>query len=105
MDDAPGDDSSDDARRIHRRKIEPDPDHPHFSLLHAIAELEGCGVDDLPPLYDYVNHLIEDLFTTPPPPKAQAEIEFTYYDYRVNVDQEGHLSLLKQPEPLGISEQ
>lgn len=53
----------------------PRPDHPYFSLLHVIAELEGCEVEDLPPLYDYVDHLLEDLFTTPPPPKAQARVE------------------------------
>ncbi len=99
MSDTPGDG---DDRHICRRQIEPDPEHPYFSLLHVIAELEGCEVSDLPPLYDYVDHLIEDLFTSPPPPKAQVEVEFSYYDYRINVDQEGNLSLMKQPEMLEI---
>jgi hypothetical protein len=109
MADSPGDgpradpgDAPDDAQHIHRRQIEPDPDHPYFSLLHVIAELEGCEVEDLPPMYDYVDHLLEDLFTNPPPPKAQAEITFCYYDYRINVDQQGDLSVMKQPEALEI---
>lgn len=99
-DDASSD--SADPQRIYRRKVEPDPDEPYLSFLHTIAEVEGCSIDDLPPLYDYVDHLVEHLFSTPPPAKAQVQMEFTYYNYRVNLDQEGNLSLMKQSEPLEL---
>jgi hypothetical protein len=102
-DNGPQDDvDSDDPRRIYRRKVEPDSDEPYLSLLHTVAEVEGCSIEDLPPLYDYVDHLVENLFSTPPPAKAQVQLEFTYYDYRVSLNQEGDLSLMKQSEPLDL---
>lgn len=105
MDDStPSEGDGDAPRRIRRRRIGPDTDEPHFALLEVIAELEGCAVEDLPPLYDCVDHLLEDLFSTPPPADADARVEFTYDDYRVSVDQDGTLALLKQRESLDAGE-
>lgn len=92
----------DEDHRIYHRKIEPDPDEPHLGVLYSIAEVEECDVEDLPPLYDYVDHLVEKLFQTPPPTKAQVQIDFTYYHYRVLLDQEGNLTLMRQAEPLEL---
>lgn len=88
--------------RIIRRTVEPDPDDPYLAILEPIADLEDCAVEDLPPLYKYVDHLVENLFSTPPPEKAQAELTFTYYYYRVTVDQQGNMRLAKLAEPLEI---
>lgn len=88
--------------QIFHRTIEPDRKEPHYDILATIAELEETDVEDLPPLYDYVDHLIEKLFSTPPPSKAQVKMEFTYYAYRVVVDQEGNLTLMRQSEQTGL---
>lgn len=93
---------ADDDHRIYHREIEPDPDEPHLGVLHAIADVEGCEIEDLPPLYDYVDHLVEKLFQTPPPAKAQVQLDFTYYHYRILLDQEGNLTLMRQAEPLEL---
>lgn len=84
----------------YRREVTPDPEDGFHELLHAVADLEGCDVEALPPLYDRVDHLVENLFEDPPTPKAQAEVQFTYYDYRITLDQLGHVSLRKQHESL-----
>lgn len=86
--------------RMYRRTVTADPEDGFHDLLHAVADLEGCDVESLPPLYDRVDHLVEHLFEQPPSPKAQAEIQFTYYDYRITLDQLGNVSLRKQHESL-----
>lgn len=89
--------------RIYHRKVTPDADEANRSLLRLLADVEGCEVTDLPPLYEQVDHLVEHLFTDPPPASAQAELEFSYHGYRVELDQTGNVSLMKlaeePPEP------
>lgn len=80
---------------IYHRQIVPDPDAANRSLLQVIADLEGCGMTDLPPLYDRVDHLVEHLFTSPPPVEAQAELQFSYHGYRIELDQTGNVMVMK----------
>lgn len=96
------DESAEGSARIAKRQISPDPSDPYLSVLEPIADLEGCSVEDLPPLYKYVDHLIENLFSTPPPEKAQVEITFTYYYYRIRLDQQGNMCLTRLAEPLEL---
>lgn len=96
--------SPDEDHRIFHRQVDPDPDEPHLGVLYSIAEVEECDVEDLPPLYDYVDHMVEKLFGTPPPEKAQVQLAFTYYQYRILLDQEGNLTLMRQAEPLELEQ-
>ncbi len=50
---------------------------------------------DLPPLYDRIDHMVKQLFTSPPPPDAQVELEFSYFGYRIRLDQGGNASVRK----------
>lgn len=93
---------ADEETRILHREITPDPDNPYLAVLEPIAELEGCGVEELPPLYKYVDHLLENLFGTPPPAKSQVEITFTYHNYRVTLDQQGNMRLARLADPLDV---
>jgi len=92
------DERSETERQIRHRKVTPDPDEANRSLLRLIANLENCEVTDLPPLYERVDHLVENLFTSPPPAEAQVEIEFSYHGYRVELDQKGNASFMKLGE-------
>jgi hypothetical protein len=86
---------ADSERRIRHRKVTPDAEEANQSLLRLIANLENCDVTDLPPLYEQIDHLVEHLFGSPPPPEAQAEIEFSYHGYRIQLDQSGNVSFMK----------
>ncbi|MFC4451548.1 HalOD1 output domain-containing protein [Halorussus aquaticus] len=86
---------SDGQKRIYHRKVTPEVEEANRSLLRLVANLENCELTDLPPLYDQIDHLIEHLFSSPPPPEAQVEVEFSYYGYRIELDQSGNVSLMK----------
>jgi hypothetical protein len=81
--------------RIFHRKVTPEAEEANESLLRLIANLERCEVTDLPPLYDQIDHMVEHLFTEPPPTDAQAELEFSYHGYRIELDQTGDVKFMK----------
>lgn len=91
-----------DERKIYHRKVTPDPDEANQSLLRSIADLERCAVTDLPPLYEQVDHLIEHLFNSPPPPEAHAELQFSYHGYRIELDQTGNATLMKLADRMSV---
>ncbi|WP_205254576.1 MULTISPECIES: HalOD1 output domain-containing protein [Halorussus] len=80
---------------IYHRKVTPDVEEATRSLLRLVANLENCEVTDLPPLYDCIDHMVEHLFDSPPSPEAQTELEFSYFGYRIRIDQSGNVSLKK----------
>lgn len=83
------------------RRITPNPNDSEYEFLELIAELENTEIDELPSLYDEIEHLIETIFKNPPAPRAQLEISFSYAGYRVRMDQRGTVELLnvKQSAP------
>lgn len=89
------DEQRDVGRKIRHRKVTPEVEEAKRNLLRLIANLENCEVTELPPLYDHVDHLIEHLFSSPPPAEAQVEIEFSYHGYRIELDQSGNVSFMK----------
>lgn len=80
---------------VHHRSIFEDPDEdPTAELVTVVAELKGVEQDELDPLYSWADSLISDLYSEPPPPKAQALIEFTYEGYRITLYQDGQAVLM-----------
>jgi|APHM01.1.fsa_nt_gi hypothetical protein len=96
-DDQPPDDGRrpDTEGRIYHRQIDPTAENAEYDLLTVLAEVEGTDVTDLPAMYNSIDHFIERLFGTPPSPAAQVVLEFSYYDYRITVDQTGSVTLVK----------
>lgn len=90
--------------RIVRRTIAPDPETPYFALLEIVAEIEGCEVEALPPLYERTDHLLEKLFDDPPSQKAQVELSFSYHGYRITMDQLGNVTLRKLVDDIDVGE-
>ena len=81
--------------RIFHRKVMPVAEEANQSLLRLVANLERCEVTDLPPLYDQIDHMVEHLFTDPPPADAQAKLEFSYHGYRIELDQSGDVKFMR----------
>lgn len=72
-----------------------DANAPAIDVAEIVAELEGRDATDISALYDTVDHLVEHLFSTPPPLEAQCMLEFTYEGYRITLTQDGHATFMK----------
>ncbi|MFC6755707.1 MULTISPECIES: HalOD1 output domain-containing protein [Haloarcula] len=83
-----------------RRQIPPDPETAEYDLLEILAEVDGCEIEDLPALYNEVEHVVETLFRTPPSAAAQMSISFSYGGYRVTIDRNGAVTLVSVKESL-----
>lgn len=91
-------DSEDEAEMAATRwELEVDQEDPEVDIVAIISELEGIGSENLSPMYDTIDTLIEQLFSDPPPAEAQAMIQFTYQGYRIDVQQSGHATFMKIP--------
>lgn len=87
---------------VHRELFEgetPDPgDTPEIDVAQIIADLEDADVTEISTLYDTIDHLVEHLFSNPPPIEAQAELEFTFEGYRISLYQDGRATFMKVVE-------
>lgn len=83
----------------HRDLFEEDDEDPATELVEAVADLRGVDPNDLGPLYAWVDSLVGDLYSSPPPPDAQAVVEFSYEGYRVTLYQDGHAVFTRRSEP------
>lgn len=84
---------------VHRELFEgeaPDPDDtPEIDVANIVADLEDKEATDIPALYDTIDHVIEHLYSNPPPIEAQAQLEFTYEGYRIALVQDGKATFMK----------
>ena len=69
---------------------------PSEELVNAVAELKGVGQNELDPLYSWIDGLVQDLYSSPPPASAQAEIRFNYEGFRITLYQDGHAVFVDQ---------
>lgn len=88
---------------VHRELFEGDApdaeDDPEIDIARIVADLEGKETTDISALYDTIDHLVEHLYSTPPPIEAQAQLEFTFEGYRIVLTQDGTARFLKVAEP------
>jgi len=95
----PGDNHPNDPGIV-RRHIPPDPETSEYDFLELLAEVEGCEIEDLPSLYNEVEHVVETLFSTPPSAAAQMSISFSYAGYRITIDRNGTVQLVSVKDTL-----
>ena len=93
MTDAP--DVSDDDVLL-QRTLETEQDAPATQIVETIAQLEHSDPLELSPIYDCIDTLIADLFSSPPPAQATATVAFTYQGYRVHVQQNGTTTIAQR---------
>ena len=74
--------------------IDPNPETAEYDLLAIVADLEDTEITDLPSLYEQLDHFVEQLYETPPSPKAQLELSFSYAGYRITLTQGGDVTLM-----------
>ena len=74
---------------VYRTTFDPTEKQPNVDVTETVAELEGTESDQLSPLYECIDHVIDNIFSNPPEPEADVEVSFTYEGYRVIVSQDG----------------
>jgi hypothetical protein len=74
---------------IVRRQLDTEREEPVVTIAELVAELEGVRHDELKTTYEHSDHILGEIFATPPVPEAQVEITFTYEGYRITVEQDG----------------
>lgn len=83
------DDSGASGPGIVTREFDTTQADPNVEVVSVIAELADEPVEELPPLYSTIHHILEHIYAEPPEPDADVEISFTYYGYRITIEQHG----------------
>ena len=73
----------------HHTTFDPDENQPNVDITETVAELKGVESDELSPLYDSIDHVVDNIFSTPPEPEAEVEVTFSYEGFRITVSQDG----------------
>ena len=74
---------------VYTHEFDTDVIDPNVDVVSVIADLEDTPAENLPPLYECIDHLVEHLFSNPPAPDADTRISFSYHGYRITIDQRG----------------
>lgn len=81
--------------RIVRRELDTDAENPAVEVAQAVADIEDTDATSLANMYDCVDGILDELFSTPPADEAQMVVEFSYSDYRITVEQNGVAEFVK----------
>jgi len=71
---------------IIHRKFDRDAEEPSIQVVEAVADIEGTDATELTSIWGCIDSVLGDLFSDPPSPEAQIEIEFNYEGYRITVE-------------------
>lgn len=77
----------------YRTTFDTNQGQPNVDITNTVAELKGVESDELAPLYDSINSLLDNIFSRPPQPEAEVEVSFSYEGFRITVRQDGTVSL------------
>ncbi|MFC7213714.1 HalOD1 output domain-containing protein [Saliphagus sp. GCM10025334] len=80
---------------IIHRELETDAENPAIQVAEAVADIEGKDAIDLPNVYDCVDGVLNHIFSNPPAPDAQMQVEFSYESYRITIEQNGNTKFVK----------
>jgi len=80
---------------IIHRELETEGKNPGAQVAEIIAGIEEKEPTELTAIYDCIDGVLDNLFSNPPSPEAQMEIEFSYETYRVTVEQNGNAKFVK----------
>jgi hypothetical protein len=79
---------------IIHRELDTDKD-PAVAVVEVIADIESMDVGEMPISYECIDGMLTEMYSNPPSEEAQVEVNFTYADYRVTVDQDGGAKFVK----------
>lgn len=83
------------SEEIVTRELDTATEAPAAEVAESVAEIEAADPTDLPPMYDCVDGMLDDLFSDPPDPEAQLRVEFSYGTYRITIEQDGTARFVK----------
>ncbi|WP_435182079.1 HalOD1 output domain-containing protein [Halorussus sp. AFM4] len=86
--------NADEGSLVHR-ELDTDRNEPLSEVAEIIADLNDTDVNDLPPIYDTIDHLLTHLFDNPPSPDSQVKVQFHYAGYQITVHHQGDALFLK----------
>lgn len=84
---------------IIRRELDTGADNPAVEVAQAVADIEETEATELADMYSCVDGMLDELFSTPPAEEAQMEVEFSYHDYRIRIEQDGSAEFIKTETP------
>jgi len=82
-------------RSIVRRRLETDAGNPGPQIAQPVAEVDGREMVEMETTYGCVDGVLTHLFSDPPSPEAQMAVEFSYEGYRITVEQDGVVELVR----------
>lgn len=80
---------------IIHREIDTGADTPAVEVAQTVAEIEDKDATDLSAMYECVDGVLDHIFSNPPAPEAQMQVEFSYEGYRITVEQNGAAKFIK----------
>ena len=69
---------------------------PNVDVTETVAELKDTDSDQLSPLYDCIDHVIDNIFSEPPDSDANVEVSFTYEGFRITIGQDGNATFRRR---------
>ena len=82
-------------QEMYHRDLDTDAEQPVEQIAEIVADLEEQSMKDLTPLYSQLDHVLDQLFSDPPAEEADVVISFTYENYRITVEQNGHAKFVE----------
>ena len=64
------------------------------AIAEIIADLEETDPENLIPIWDSIDDVLEPLSSPPPAPDAQLLISFSYEGYRISINRDGEVLLV-----------
>jgi len=86
---------NDPEKKIIHHELDTDVENPATEVANAIADIEERDVTDLGTMYECVDGVLDHLFSNPPTPNAQMEVEFSYENHRIRSEQNGNAEFMK----------
>ena len=86
---------SDRDQEVVHRELDTNRTYPAVELAEIIADLKNTHTQDLQSTYSCIDHVLDHTLSTPPSPDAQIQITFNYEGYRITVEQNGKMKLVK----------
>jgi hypothetical protein len=86
---------TDDTDEILHRTLDTDGTEPAIQIARHIAEFTNEEPEELESTWGQFDHIIDEVFSTPPVDEAQVQVTFTYEGYRITVEQDGHAKFVQ----------
>lgn len=81
---------------VHRTTFDTDQSQPNVDVTETVAALKNVESDELAPLYESIDHVIDNIFSKPPSDEADVEVSFNYEGFRVTISQDGNAAFRRR---------